>query len=173
MRLRDDRMADGSRNFGALPERYDPAVPEWHRLREHVARLEGAVLTGFVTDDVTEAWIDFRFAGHEFSLNNPAVAREWWFFVGDPRCPPELLERVLAHFETLLDPTASLARGLGAVGAGHHRVLVVEPDGRARHRDFATLDEAQAYAVDVRHEVEDDRGAPLAYVFDDQLRRVT
>jgi len=103
--IRDDiidmRMHDGSRHFGGLPETYDAHRPQWDVLRDHVAVLEGAVLTGFVTDNVTEAWIDFDFRGHGFSINNQHG--EWWFFVADPACPDEILERVLDHFEGLLD----------------------------------------------------------------------
>jgi hypothetical protein len=98
--LLDIRMADGSRHFGDLPETYDADQPQWHRLREHVGHLSGARLTGFVTDDVTEAWIDFAYRGHTFSLNNQAG--EWWFFVEDPACPDDLLKHVLEHFELLL-----------------------------------------------------------------------
>jgi hypothetical protein len=98
--LLDIRMADGSRHFGDLPETYDADQPQWHRLREHVGQLPGARLTGFVTDDVTEAWIDFAHRGHTFSLNNQAG--EWWFFVEDPACPDDILGQVLEHFELLL-----------------------------------------------------------------------
>lgn len=96
MALIDLRMRDGSRHFGSFRERYDADSPEWHRLRDHVARLEGATLTGFVTDEVTEAWIDLTWRGHAFSLNNQHG--EWWLFVADPACPDEILEEILRHF---------------------------------------------------------------------------
>ena len=99
-RIFDSRMADGSRHFGSLPESFDASGPEWHRLRAHVATLDGAEVRGFVTDDVTEAWIDFAYAGHAFSLNNQQG--EWWFFVADPACPDALLARVLEHFATVI-----------------------------------------------------------------------
>ena len=95
-------MHDGSRHFGDLPENYSVEDPEWHRLREHVRLLPGARITGFLTDDVTEAWIDFTYQGHRFSINNQLD--DWWFFVDDPRCPDAILDRVLAHFATLLAP---------------------------------------------------------------------
>ena len=169
MRIYDLRMKDGSREFGALPETYDVRAPEWHRLRTHVAALAGAVLTGFHTDDVTEAWIEWTWRGHAWSMNNQQ--NEWFFFVADPSCPEPLLVETLAHFEGLLQPMTAFARAAGVVAVGYTRVLVVEPDARVHHRDFADLEEAMAYAADVRAEVEDDRGSPIAVLFDDQLTR--
>ena len=103
-RLIDMRMHDGSRHFAGLPEIYDVASPQWYALRDHVAQLAGASLRGFVTDDVTEAWIDFEFRGRKFSINNQHG--EWWFFVDDPSCPDPVLHEVLDHFERLLAPSA-------------------------------------------------------------------
>lgn len=165
-RLFDLRMKDGSRHFAELPETYDVATPEWERLRDAVPSLPGARLTGFVTDEVTEAWIDFELGGHAFSLNDPQGS--WWLFVRDPACPDELLLRVLDHFEALLCPQASLARPAGPVARGAYRALVLEADGRATHRDFEALDEARRYADDAASETED--GVVLAYVLDDRLR---
>jgi hypothetical protein len=93
-------MADGTRRFGDLPETHDAGHPQWHRLRDHVSQLPGAAVTGFVTDDVAEAWIDFIHRGHAFSINNQAG--DWWFFVEDPTCPDAILTQVLDHFEVLL-----------------------------------------------------------------------
>ena len=73
-RIYDIRMHDASRHFGALPETYDVQSPQWYRVRDHVARLQGAVLTGFTTDDVIEAWIDFRYAAQSRSINNRRLA---------------------------------------------------------------------------------------------------
>jgi hypothetical protein len=168
-RIIDVRMHDGSRHFGSLPERYDVDAPEWHRVRDRAARLPGVSDQRFLTDDVTEAWIDFAWHGHAFSINNQAGA--WWFFVTDPACPVAVLERVLAHFEPLLDPLAALARACGPLAPGHFRALVVEPDGRTTHHDFADRAAAHRHAADARHETEDDRGHPLAAVFDDAFGR--
>ena len=88
-------MHDGSRHFGDLPQ-----TVLWHGLRDHIEGLEGAVVTGFVTDEVTEAWIDFSYRGHEFSVNDQNG--EYWFFVQDPECPDEILEAVLSHCKLLL-----------------------------------------------------------------------
>jgi len=98
--LIDLRMHDGSRHFGGLRERYDGERPDWHRLRAGIVAWKQGELTGFVTDEVTEAWIDFRYAGHTFAINDQYG--EWWFFVDDPTCPDEVLAAVLDHFEGVL-----------------------------------------------------------------------
>jgi hypothetical protein len=94
-RLIDMRMHDGSRHFGGLPETYDVAWPQWHRLRGHVTELVGATLRGFVTDDVTEAWIDFEFRGQAFSINN----QHGWFCA---RAPASVCHPVRARVPDLL-----------------------------------------------------------------------
>jgi hypothetical protein len=152
VRVIDMRMHDGSRHFGDIPENYDPASPEWHRIKAHVPELSGAALTGFVTDDVTEAWIDFSFRGHEFSINNQHAF--WWFFVNDPECPEELLVTVLDHFEVLLNPHGALARTFGPMSVNDYRVLVYEPDARVTSKDFPDLDQARQYADDAASESE-------------------
>ncbi len=95
IRLFDLRMHDGSRHFAGLP-----MSTLWYEVRDHVETLDGAVLTGFVTDHVTEAWIDFAYEGHQFSINDQHG--EYWFFVKDPACPDAVLLPVLRHFERLL-----------------------------------------------------------------------
>jgi hypothetical protein len=94
-RLFDIRMHSGARHFADLPQ-----TTSWYDVRDHVERLPGATLTGFVTDHVTEAWIDFTYAGYEFSINDQFG--DYWFFVRDPACPDAVLLRVLTHFEHLL-----------------------------------------------------------------------
>ena len=94
-RLLNIIMRDGSRYFGDLP-----ASVLWYEARDHVEKLEGANLTGFITDHITEAWIDFPFSGHKFSINDQFG--DYWFFVDDPNAPDEILEKVLAHFRALL-----------------------------------------------------------------------
>ncbi len=93
-KLFDFRMNDGSRNFADLPE-----TVFFDKLREHAAELEGAKITGFVTDWVTEVWLDFEFLGQKFATNNQMG--NYWFFVGDPKCPDEILFRVVEHFQKL------------------------------------------------------------------------
>ncbi len=88
-------MNDGSRHFGELPQ-----TVLWYDLRDHIAKLEGAVITGFVTDAVTEAWIDFSYRGYRFSVNDQMG--NYWFFVDDAKCPDEILISVLAHCRSVL-----------------------------------------------------------------------
>lgn len=92
-------MHDGSRMFG------DPIqhVP-WDQLRDHFAAMPGAEVTAFVTDHVTEAWIDFTYKGHNFSVNTQYG--EYWFFVDDPTCSEEVLQEVL-DYSALAGTTAT------------------------------------------------------------------
>ncbi len=98
------RMRDGSRHFASLHE-----TASWHALRAHVEKLEGVSDTNVVTDEVTEAWIDFRYRGHAFSANNQFG--DYWFFVEDPACPFEVLEAVLSHCKLLLGGRLTNKRG--------------------------------------------------------------
>ena len=88
-------MNDGSRHVGALPQ-----TALWHELRDHIGGLDGAAVTDFITDNVTEAWIDFTYRACSFSVNDQMG--DYWFFVDDPKCPDEVLEAVLSHCELLL-----------------------------------------------------------------------
>jgi hypothetical protein len=89
---------DGSRHFGTLPQ-----TKLWYELRDHVAKLDGVATTEFVTDGVTEAWIGFLYQGYSFSINDQFG--EYWFFVNDPKCPDEILGKVLRHCSILLNPS--------------------------------------------------------------------
>ena len=88
-------MNDGSRHFGGLPQ-----TVLWYELRDHIGGLDGAAVTGFITDHVTEAWIDFTYRGFHFSVNDQNG--DYWFFVDEPRCPDEVLRAVLSHCKLLL-----------------------------------------------------------------------
>jgi hypothetical protein len=70
-------------------------------LRDHAAKLKGALVTEFITDWVTEAWLDFEYCGQKFSVNNEFG--DYWFFVEDPNCPDEILLEVAEHFRGLLE----------------------------------------------------------------------
>ncbi len=87
-------MHDGSRQFAELPLRAD-----WYEMRDHLLRLPGATLTKFLCDGVTEAWIDFAYEGHAFTINDQFGA--YWFFVADPACPEALLRAVIDHVDQL------------------------------------------------------------------------
>ena len=88
-------MNDGSRYFGELPQ-----TVLWYELRDYIGRFDGAVITDFITDNVTEAWIDFSYRGYRFTVNDQFG--DYWFFVDNPKCPDEILDAVLSHCELLL-----------------------------------------------------------------------
>lgn len=88
-------MHDGSRLFAELPE-----ACSWESLRQHIARLPGATVTHYLTDNVTEMWLDFSFRGHAFTVNNQYG--DFWFFVRDPACPDDVLAAVIDHCEPSL-----------------------------------------------------------------------
>jgi hypothetical protein len=88
-------MNDGTRHFGDLPQ-----TVSWYDLRDHIAQITGAEITGFVTDDILEAWIDFDYKGHHFSVNDQNG--DYWFFVDDPACPDDILSDVLFYCSLLL-----------------------------------------------------------------------
>ena len=86
---------DGSRQFGELPQ---PVL--WYEMRDHIENLVGAEITDFLTDHVTEAWIDFTYCGYRFTVNDQWG--DYWFFVDDPSCPDEILKTILSHSKVLL-----------------------------------------------------------------------
>ena len=84
----------GSIQFGELPEIYP-----WSILRKQIKSLKGAFETGYVSDDVTEFWLDFEYREHKFSINNNLG--DFWFFVENPECPDEILSEVLKNFDKI------------------------------------------------------------------------
>jgi hypothetical protein len=170
-RLFDVRMHDGSRHFGEHPETFGEP-PDWLLLRAAVAALPGAIERDFVTDDVTEAWLDVEWRGESFSCNNQHGL--WWWFVARPECPDDVLRAVLVHFAKALEPPWRTLLARGPVAAGTFRVLVDEPDagagGRQTVHDAADRAAADRYADDAAWEVE--HGPVHARVFDDRLRCV-
>ena len=97
MMLHNIVMKDGSRHFGDIPQ-----MVGYSELRDHVAKLTGAVETDFLTDGLAEMWMDFSYMNYRFSVNYQLS--EYWFFVDDPKCPDAILENVLSHFRELLIP---------------------------------------------------------------------
>lgn len=89
-------MHDGSRQFADIPQ-----LVSYDRLREHAAMLKGAVEKAFVTDHITEMWLEFDYEGHCFSVNDQMG--EYWFFVNDRKCPDDILLAVLKHFQELIE----------------------------------------------------------------------
>ena len=92
--------SDGSRWFTELPE-----SRSFEELRDHLARLTGVRITEFLTDHVTEAWIDFAYRGHTFSVNNQFG--DYWFFVREPSCPDDILTEVVSHCHPFLHENAA------------------------------------------------------------------
>jgi hypothetical protein len=101
-KLLDRRAHDGSRIFAELPQSL-----LWQTGRDHALRLDGARIGEFITDGVTEAWIDFTYAGHAFTINDQFG--EYRFFVKDPACGDAVLSAVVAHFVELLGPPRTQA----------------------------------------------------------------
>jgi hypothetical protein len=94
-------MHDGSRNFVLLPQSRSPL-----RLLFHVFTLPGAVPTNYVPSMIAGSWIDFRYKGQKFSINNQYG--DFWFFVRDPSCPESVLTAVAAHFSKILSCSNAL-----------------------------------------------------------------
>jgi hypothetical protein len=93
-KLFDVRMKDGSRQFADVPEHVLPS-----QLRKIIAKLPGADIVSFAASvGEIEAWIEFRFRGFDFAVNNQN--REYWLFVRQPACPDEILREVAAHCES-------------------------------------------------------------------------
>jgi hypothetical protein len=86
---------NGSRQFGELPK-----TVLWYELRDHIEKLDGAAISDFLTDNVTEAWIDFTYCGYRFTINDQWG--DYWFFVDEPSCPDEILKSILSHCKGLL-----------------------------------------------------------------------
>ena len=95
MTLLDHRAHGGARRFASFREGVPP-----ERLRAHLGRLAGLSLGEFLTDRMTEAWIDFTYRGYDFTVNNQVG--QFWFFVDQPDAPASVLEEVTAHVSKLL-----------------------------------------------------------------------
>ncbi len=91
VKLFDYQMADGSGNFADVPE-----LVGFIEMREHLKSLSGACETNYLSDNVTEMWLDFDYAGHRFSINNQMG--DYWLFVDDPSAPEPILSAVAQHF---------------------------------------------------------------------------
>jgi len=94
-RLIDHRTEDGSRHFTSLPK-----SGTWEALCEHLLLLSGTEIANFVVTGETEAWIDFTYQGHRFSVNHREG--KFCFCVRDPQCPDLTLYQVASHCEKLL-----------------------------------------------------------------------
>jgi len=87
-------MPNGGLLFGELRPR-----PRWNDLRDHVAKLTGATLTGFVGERSSEIWLEFEYAGYAFTVSDQFTS--CWFIVADGTCPDPVLLTVLDHFSSV------------------------------------------------------------------------
>ena len=85
-------MNDGSLFFFDMP-----ASISWDELHARIESLDDAQITNFFSDLIVGFWLDFTFRGHQFSVNNPMG--EYWFFVEDATCSPEILNVVVEQFK--------------------------------------------------------------------------
>lgn len=93
-------MNDGSRHCFDLP-----MTANYEAVMAHLKQLPDIAKLSLLTDDVTEAWIDFDFQGHHFAINDQHG--DYWFFVDDPACPDAILAAVHSHMAQLLSPSTT------------------------------------------------------------------
>lgn len=90
----DVRMQDGSRLFAILK---DPL--SWKALRDHLETMQSLKILRFVTDGITEGWLDFEYFGHHFTVHDPLG--EFYVFVKDAECSSFILGELMTHFRKL------------------------------------------------------------------------
>ena len=90
----DQRMPDGSRLFASFK-----FPVSWPVFRQHLEQMQSLKVTRFVTDGVTEGWLDFDYFGHHFTVNDPQG--EFFVFVDDAECPSFILGELMKHFRKL------------------------------------------------------------------------
>jgi hypothetical protein len=95
VQLLNKKMSDGSRNFLLLPVGSTPPLSLLFR----VFTLWGAFPTAYVPS-FSESWIDFRYKGEKFSVNNQSG--DYWFFVENSSCKESVLLLVANHFQRVL-----------------------------------------------------------------------
>ena len=95
--LLNTTMHSGARHFMDLPT----DVIGWSSLYRYLGKLKGVKMTGFLTDYVTEFWMDFSLRGYNFSVNNQMG--EYWFFAENAECPEEILSEIAQHCGKFLE----------------------------------------------------------------------
>ncbi len=88
-------MTDGSRYFGALPQR-----TLLEEVYSRAGELPGANVHSSLADCNNAAWIDFEYAGYHFAVNDQCG--EYLFFAKSHNCPDTVLAQVMDHFAALL-----------------------------------------------------------------------
>lgn len=94
-KLVDYRANDNSRIFAEMPVTCTSFL-----LRLHIRKLRGAKFKDYLTDNLTTSWTDFSYCEYEFSIN--VQFDEYWFFVNDPNCSDEILQKVADHFAQII-----------------------------------------------------------------------
>jgi hypothetical protein len=95
VKLLNEIMSDGSRNFLLLPVGSTPPL----YLLFRVFTLWGAYPIAYVPS-YSESWIDFRYRGQKFSINNQFG--DYWFFVHNSDCDENILLQVANYFQRVL-----------------------------------------------------------------------
>jgi hypothetical protein len=95
MQLIDRRTEDGSRHFASLPK-----TCQWQALCEHILLLPGVQIANFVLAGASQAWLDFTFRGHRFSVSDGDG--QFCLSVHDPQCPDLNVYQVASHCGKLL-----------------------------------------------------------------------
>jgi len=83
-------MNDDSRHFYAYP-----IIISWDDLLDHLEKLDDLEITGIVSDEVTETWVDFTYNTYEFSINDQYG--NFWFFSENQNCPEKVLREIVTH----------------------------------------------------------------------------
>lgn len=95
--LRKKSLDPAARHFVDLPLEY----AFFDDLYEHTAKLPDSEINEFLTDGVIEMWMEFRYAGFNFSVRSRL--NDYEFYVNEPDCPEEVLMALIAHFRKLVD----------------------------------------------------------------------
>lgn len=93
----NQRMADGSRLFTVLPGTFS-----WREIRTHLEALQDLRLGEFLTDEVTEAWLDFTWFGQGFTIHGSMG--EYRVFASEGDCPTLILTWLMEHFRRMEEP---------------------------------------------------------------------
>ena len=83
---------DNIRNFYAFPFHID-----WYKINDRLNSISDIEVNDFITDGIIEAWIDFTYKNHKFSINNQFS--EYWLFDNSGECEEEILQEHLNKIE--------------------------------------------------------------------------
>ena len=74
----------------------------FEQLPLQIIKIDGVAITGILTDNVVEIWLDFDFHGASFSVNNQFG--EFWFFAESEDCSDDILSDISRHLKTVMTP---------------------------------------------------------------------